>query len=320
MNQLVPITNNNENVEAYRASTNAASICKDIVVQTATTIQGRKYVGVEGWQAIAIAHGCAAGSRDVERVEGGVRAIGEVRRMSDGALIATAEGFVGEDEETWFGGTNKWGKVVPKRNDYAIRAMAQTRAISRACRSAFAHVVVMMNAGLATTPAEEVPHGGFNDEPHDPQTGEVLEPTHEPREKVAGITKIKQRLRAMMTAGNAPDITLEQFRELKRANKADLKTIRDANHSWWTGDGEDFEGFGPWMERRTRELTPEEESETYRQLMDALNECDTRPMLIKFTDAHGSAIEMLDGAESRKFELAYQLKESWINEMDKVGA
>jgi hypothetical protein len=40
--------------------------------------------------------------------------------------------------------------------------MAQTRAISRACRSAFAHVVVMMNAGLSTTPAEEVPMEGFD--------------------------------------------------------------------------------------------------------------------------------------------------------------
>lgn len=163
MNQLVPVQQSN--VDAYRASTDAASLCKEIVVNTATNIQGRKYVCVEGWQAIAIAHGCTASARDVEKVDGGVRAIGEVRRMSDGAVIAEAEGFVGEDEPTWFGGESlSYGKrkVLPKRADYAIRAMAQTRAISRACRSAFAHVVVMMNAGLSTTPAEEVPHGGFD--------------------------------------------------------------------------------------------------------------------------------------------------------------
>src|SRR3546814_11014425 len=90
--------------------------------------------------------------------------------MSDGQVIAVAEGFVGEDEPTWFGGTMKawkWGerrgekifydKEMPKRADYAIRAMAQTRAISRACRSAFAHVVVMIDADLPTTPAEAVP-------------------------------------------------------------------------------------------------------------------------------------------------------------------
>jgi len=160
MNQLAPVSNE----LAYRQSTDAAGMCGAIVKQTATSIQGRRYVTVEGWQAIAIAHGCAAGSRDVEKVDGGVRAIGEVRRMSDGQIIATAEGFVGEDEPTWYGGESvtRYGKkVLPKRADYAIRAMAQTRAISRACRSAFAHVVVMIDGGLSTTPAEEVPEGGF---------------------------------------------------------------------------------------------------------------------------------------------------------------
>ncbi|WP_374412683.1 hypothetical protein [Novosphingobium colocasiae] len=177
MNALVQVPANGHE---FRQSTDAAGFCRDIVQQTAKPIQGRRFVSCEGWQAIAIAHGCAAGARDVERVEGGVRAIGEVRRMSDGQVIATAEGFVGEDEAVWFGGKMrkwKWGqrrgeKVwydedMPKRPDYAIRAMAQTRAISRACRSAFAHVVVMIDAGLSTTPAEEVPDGGFVDAQYD---------------------------------------------------------------------------------------------------------------------------------------------------------
>lgn len=153
--------------ELMRQSTDVAGICKDIVTKTALEIQGRKYVRVEGWQSVATAHGYAAGSRDVERIDGGFRAIGELRRISDGALLATAEGFVGEDEATWFGGeqvTRNGTRTLPKRPDYAIRAMAQTRAISRVCRSAFAHVVVMMDAGLSTTPAEEVPQGGFNDD------------------------------------------------------------------------------------------------------------------------------------------------------------
>jgi hypothetical protein len=161
MNQLTVI-DNHANVEAYRASTNAAEMCKEIVVATSSTIQGRRFVSVEGWQALAVAHGCVLSARDVERVEGGVRAIGEVRRMTDGQIIATGEGFVGEDEPTWYGGDNGRGRTLPKRADYAIRAMAQTRAMSRAGRTAFAHVVVMMKAGLATTPAEEVPFEGFD--------------------------------------------------------------------------------------------------------------------------------------------------------------
>ncbi|MBO9580311.1 MAG: hypothetical protein J7498_05420 [Sphingobium sp.] len=194
MNALVPIEQSN--VAAYRASTDAAELCKEIVVATATNIQGRKYVCVEGWQAIAVAHGCAASAHSVERVDGGIRAIGQVRRMSDGTVLAEAEGFVGEDETTWFGGeqTTKWGtKNLPKRPDYAIRAMAQTRAISRACRSAFAHVVVMMNANLSTTPAEEVPSGGFEDA----QDAEFVEVATKPvaREKMDGPFPTKTALK-----------------------------------------------------------------------------------------------------------------------------
>lgn len=152
---------------------NVAGACKEIAVRCSMHIGESKHVKVEGWQAIAIAHGCVASARDVERVPGGWRAIGEIRRMSDGVAIATAEGFVGEDEPLWCGGIAKvWDKKLKKRvekmldprPEYARRAMAQTRAISRACRSAFAHIIVMMDAGLSTTPAEEMPpDNGDND-------------------------------------------------------------------------------------------------------------------------------------------------------------
>lgn len=135
-----------ENVGALmRRSTDVAGVCREIVLKTAQSIQGRKYVRVEGWQAIATAYGCIASARDVEVVPGGIRAIGEVRRVSDGVVLATAEGFVGDDEKTW-----------ASRPVYARRAMAQTRSLSRACRSAFAFVVVLIDADLSTTPAEEM--------------------------------------------------------------------------------------------------------------------------------------------------------------------
>lgn len=135
-----------------RRASDVAGVCREIVLKTAVSIQGKKHVKVEGWQAIATAHGCIAGSRDVQRVDGGWTAIGEVRRMSDGVLLATAEGYVGKDEKRW-----------KSAEEYACRSMAQTRAISRVCRAAFAHVVVLMDAGLETTPAEEMPPPeGFN--------------------------------------------------------------------------------------------------------------------------------------------------------------
>ena len=153
-NQLVVSNGTAHQISPTRQASDVAGVCKEIVLKTAQNIQGRKYIRVEGWQSIANAYGCVASSKDVERTETGYRAIGQVRRMDTGIVIAEAEGFVGDDEKTW-----------SKRDEYAKRAMAQTRAISRACRSAFAFVVTYMDAGLETTPAEEVPAEGFADAP-----------------------------------------------------------------------------------------------------------------------------------------------------------
>jgi hypothetical protein len=134
-----------EPAELVQRAARAADATREIVERTAQRIQGRRYVRVEGWQAIALAHGCCASARDVERTETGFRAIGEIRRLDTGAVVSTAEGFVGDDESTW-----------SKRPEFARRAMAQTRAISRAARSAFAHVVILISSDLCTTPAEEM--------------------------------------------------------------------------------------------------------------------------------------------------------------------
>jgi hypothetical protein len=308
MNELTVIRPNGADVDAYRASTEAANLCKEIVVATSSNIQGRRYVSVEGWQAIARAHGCAAGASHVERVDGGVRAVGEVRDILTGQLVAQAEGFVGEDEPTWFGG-DTGRKVLPKRPDYAIRAMAQTRAMSRACRSAFAHVVVMMNAGLATTPAEEVPQEGF-----DPQTGEI----HDIPAKVPGIAKIKARLNKLMLDGDK-ETDLEKFNALVHDCKDELTAIRAAKHQYWTGDGEDSEGFAAWIKRRRAELE-NPESTGFQFLMSLIDECDTVAAMQNLVAKHGDAIDALDGAEARRFQTRFDEREAGLAALDKVTA
>jgi len=200
---IVPAAGNSPAV-LNKQATEVAHVCKEIVLKTSVEIDRRKYVRVEGWQSISTAHGCVAGIKLVEAVENGIRAVAELRTIANGIVIAEAEGFVGKAEVTWYGGTGqRWDnsarkyveKVYQKRPDYAIRAMAQTRAISRVCRSAFAHVVVLMDAGLSTTPAEEVLIDGFRDERGDaateprnvtppPQAAEKPAPTV-PRETIA---------------------------------------------------------------------------------------------------------------------------------------
>ena len=135
----------------------AANACREIVLRTAQAIQGHRYIRVEGWQAIANALGFFVGAGEVRRevdAQGtvtGWTAAGYVRDR-EGRTIATGEGYVGRDEKRW-----------STAAEYACRAMAQTRAQSRAARGAFAFIAVMVDANLKTTPAEEVPDGGFED-------------------------------------------------------------------------------------------------------------------------------------------------------------
>jgi hypothetical protein len=322
MGAELAVINNADNVEAYRASTNAAAICKEIVLATSSNIQGKRYVSVEGWQAIAVAHGCAAGARNVERVEGGVRAIGEVRRMQDGTVIATAEGFVGEDEPTWFGGQSR-GKTLPKRADYAIRAMAQTRAISRACRSAFAHVVVMMNAGLATTPAEEVPFEGF-----DRDTGEVFDgertPVKEPaaREKLDGPHTCKTELRKAINSIIAAVREADSDEKITAILAEHKRTVNQARRDWPAlidGDPNIEEDVGLVGVVANRRLAVADDG-MFKMLIDSMKECDTKSMLENWRATNEALIEQLEDAQGRSFELAYALHESGINTMDQVSA
>lgn len=141
----------------------------------------------------------------------------------------------------------------------------------------------------------------------------------EASEKVPGIHKIKERLRALQTVGNA-DITLEKFNELVRDNADDLTKIKEANHSWWTGDGEDFEGFKAWIVRRRAELSEPAEDGQFAMLVASMKECQTLQALTNWMAANEAIIEQLDGAESRKFQLAYELHESAVLEMAKVTA
>jgi len=275
MGKLAVIPAAPQGVSEYRQSTDAAHVCRDIVLRKAVNIQGRRYVPVEGWQAIAVAHGCAASARSVERLEDGFRAIGEIRRMADGVIIAEAEGFVGIDEPVWFGGeVEAYGKVkkYQKRPDYAIRAMAQTRAISRAARSAFAHVVVLIDEGLSTVPAEEVPPEGLSDDVHeiDKMEHAISQPHASPPAKGTdghpdwpdGPCKNVSALKAKWKLVKADLIAasdIDSFEIVVSDNRALLNQVRAALPSWWTGEGlEEGQGIGEWMHNRREQLAEKE--------------------------------------------------------------
>lgn len=65
-------------------------------------------------------------------------------KTPDGKVVGSAQGMVGRAESTW-----------AKREDYALRSMAETRAESRAYRRAIGWIVNL--AGFSATPQEEMP-------------------------------------------------------------------------------------------------------------------------------------------------------------------
>ena len=138
-----------------------------------------------------------------------------------------------------------------------------------------------------------------------------------PNGKVVGISGIKKRLNALMLAGNAAT-DIETFNRLVHDAKDDLTSIKEGNHAYWTGDGEDSEGFKAWIVRRRGELFPE--STGLSMLRSALAECHTRGDLSDLLDQHGAVAEALDGEESRKWEAAYEARETALLAAANVSA
>jgi hypothetical protein len=127
-------------------------------------ISGRKYILCEGWTALASLNGVTPHEVSVTELDGVYVAVVELRRMSDGQVIARASAECGAPDEL-----DRQGKPVwSTRPRYARRSMALTRATAKACRLAFSWIVALAGMEFSTTPAEEVPDGGFAEAPPGP--------------------------------------------------------------------------------------------------------------------------------------------------------
>ena len=132
--------------ELVRRATEAADVLAKVIEDKKlySSIQGKRYVRVEGWTTLAVMLGCLPREATVVRREDGTyEATVELCRMSDGVVLTRASAECGMDETKW-----------AKGPDYARRSMAATRATSKACRLAFSWVMVL--AGFQPTPAEEM--------------------------------------------------------------------------------------------------------------------------------------------------------------------
>jgi hypothetical protein len=146
--------------------------------------------------------------------------------------------------------------------------------------------------------------GRFDDNKYVEAVQKEFEAEEREHEKVPGITKIKANLNKLMREGNKAGC-LDEFNALVHGCKDDLQKIKEANHSYWTGDGEDHEGFRAWIKARREALTPKEHTLEFNLLVSNLNECASWNEMQGFLAKHGDAVESLDGEESREFERLY---------------
>lgn len=110
-----------------------------------STIQGRDYIRVEGWQTLGVFLGVTSRERSVTRREdGSYEAFVDLIKFSDGTVVGGASALCSTAEK-------RWGAA----DEYARRSMAITRATGKAYRCTFAWIVTL--AGYETTPAEEMP-------------------------------------------------------------------------------------------------------------------------------------------------------------------
>lgn len=155
--ELEPVTHGNlfrteDPVEIIRRASETADALAAVLRdrKLTTNIGGKDHVRVEGWTLLGTMLGVFPVVEWTRAVDDGWEARVEARTLA-GQVVGAAEAECLRTERLWKG-----------RDDYALRSMAQTRAVSKALRGPLGFVVTL--AGYEATPAEEMPAGGFQEE------------------------------------------------------------------------------------------------------------------------------------------------------------
>lgn len=146
--------------EKVALATEIADALKDVLdkKQLIKKIPGKngqytEHVELEGWQFLGSMCNVTAKIQSTERLEDGSYVASAVVVRSDtGVEVGRGESMCSKSEK-------RWGYA----DEYAVKSMAQTRAMSRALRGVLAWVLVL--AGYSPTPADEMPPGGFQNQP-----------------------------------------------------------------------------------------------------------------------------------------------------------
>ena len=139
--------------EASLAEASAkARVMKQIISENnlAVKIGGGEHIKVEGWITLATAYGCTAQIVWSRKIEGYIQAYeakAEVLKQTPNGVVVIGSA----EAECGTRGDGQWENDSP---EYAVRSMAQTRAISKAIAGVLRWVVVL--AGYSGTPYDEM--------------------------------------------------------------------------------------------------------------------------------------------------------------------
>lgn len=202
--QVGGLFNTDDPDEVIEKATRAAGALMKVVrsQHLASNISGKEYLHVEAWTTLGAMVGLSARtewSRPINGADGkqiGYEAAVEVVN-SQGIVIARSEAQCTRSERTWAG-----------RDDYALRSMAQTRAMGKALRMPLGFIAVL--AGYEATPMEEMPvaSSGNSQTPPAPRSSSNTSP--DTGEKKAALLKVLQdRLLARSEPQWQPEAVVE---------------------------------------------------------------------------------------------------------------
>ncbi len=131
--------------------TKIANILKSVIEQQKMFFKfgEKKHVTIDGWNTLGSLLSILPAENSVKKIEGGYEAKVDLVNKNSGIIVGSASAICLRSERNW-----------EKRDDYAIRSMAVTRATGKAYRLAFSWIVTL--AGYEPTPAEEMPHELLN--------------------------------------------------------------------------------------------------------------------------------------------------------------
>lgn len=137
--------------ETISRATEAANALKEVLVRQGLVknISGKQYPNVEGWTLLGSMLGVFPVVVWTHQIDNGWEARVEAR-LSDGSVVGAAEAICVRSESAW-----------ARRDEYALRGMAQTRATSRALRGPLGFVMAL--AGFEALGDDEAPRESSGD-------------------------------------------------------------------------------------------------------------------------------------------------------------